>query len=318
MEYEDSFFDTVKALDDQLSKGNTAIYDRPEIITTFIIKNLITAVRNIDTSTSDGKLKLHMVLLHDIVDWYKSKYGKELLINPKTDNKPAYVQMRGIPVVVSLPMTLSKIMNEKESALCFPDGATRGELVLDYIKNVDMMKILSEKEKIAMKKKIRIVLNNYRSIYKHFLCCNIQKEKFKNIQDIWKHLSFAVKNISDDYHNGVSIAIWEMFFAVELSIKLLYFDTNGTEIKGHQIDKIINKFDDPIKTDLANDDFLNVFPNSDLCIKYRYSELVEYDMKKINNYYQLSIAYISKITNKLSHSLTMKNGIIIFRNPYSI
>jgi hypothetical protein len=129
----------------------------------------------------------------------------------------------------------------------------------------------------------------------------------------------VVRNICNEYNRGVSIAIWEMFFAVELSVKLLWMDKNRDKAFGHDIKKIISKMNDQERIPLEDAVFYRKFPSFHDCIKYRYSEKVIKNIEIVNKYYNYTLDYLVIITSLLTHKLYYKkNPAILLRDPRTL
>lgn len=312
------FSSIIKPFDDIYAKKRLPIYKRPQIITEIIVDKLLLEVSNIDIKTEAGKTKAYILVLHQVVDWYEKKYGKILVEDPSIKDRVSFVIYKGSPMPLSLPMTINYLENDKIPMLEFPEKTKRNENILSYLNNEDFVKSLSIQEKKYLKNKIKKVLDLYREINSNILSCKVQIQKGKIITDIWKHLDIAAKNITEDYLGGISFAIWELFFSVELTLKMLYYDKYGKQIGGHNIGKIIKSFTESLQVALDGSAFIKKFPDDKMSIKYRYAELVEKDIYKVNAYYIVVLQFILTISKLFSREYRFKNLSISLINPYIV
>lgn len=313
---DEEFYKIVESIDSLISKTYKPIFQRPDFIADYILNNLIIDTSNLDLEDKNDRLKLFYLLRVSVSNWYEKKYGKLNIENPDTKDKAGFIIINGNPYKVLIPMVISRPSRRKhERWIIFPDTVYRNEMIIEYIYDCKIIDTFDDRKKSAIIRKLKKIVVYLRKIYKSLITCSVQKSKKKQITDIWRHLNLAITNILEDYHDGVSIAIWELFFAVELAVKLLYYDKYNSVVRIHDLTKIIGMFDDELKVLLLGHDFFSSFPNKDSCIKYRYSELIEYDLGKIHMYYMLTLDFLNITLSKLSHNINFKNGRILLKDP---
>lgn len=273
-----------------------------------IVGHLVVDATNLDLNDEKDQMKLFWCLLSDVKRWYTEKYGEGSLENPSTLPKPSFVLLRDSPIGISIPMKLSKPdATPHQRWLLFPDSATRGEPVFDYLSDRKVIEALTQGETKRLKTRIRKKGSAYRRIHKNLMMADAAKVRPKMAQDIQTHLSLGVECFMNTYHQGVSVAIWEWFFSVELAVKLLHFDTHGREIQGHVLSRIIACLGPDAQTDLSSDPFLKAFPTQD-AISYRYSNLVERDLRLADRYFDLTLRFLIRITHMRPPAVKSANG----------
>lgn len=63
---DERFYETLRQVDLILVEAHLPVFQRPEAATSFVIENLVTGAENINIEDESSKLKLYIMLLHDI------------------------------------------------------------------------------------------------------------------------------------------------------------------------------------------------------------------------------------------------------------
>lgn len=265
------------------------------------------------------KFKVYIAIRDRINDWYNEKYGEKAIKNPDINDPVSYVFFAGNPIQLTIPTIIARPSKKPhESWVIFPSGVMRNEDTLRYVDDQYLLRALTDVQKKSIKGKIDKNIRKIRRISLNLEFSDIPESE-KQKKDIMQHMYIVVRNICNEYNRGVSIAIWEMFFAVELSVKLLWMDKNRDKAFGHDIKKIISKMNDQERIPLEDAVFYRKFPSFHDCIKYRYSEKVIKNIEIVNKYYNYTLDYLVIITSLLTHKLYYKkNPAILLRDPRTL
>lgn len=255
----------------------------------------------------------YRILLTRCYNWYKLKYGDA--VNKKRGNKvlSSFIYISGVPFLIEIPISFAK-PGEKSGTidLVFPKEVYENEDVMEFLKERSIVTLLPEKDKSIIKELITIRVNLLRSIWNNLSTVSIEKPFTKMKDSILIHIDSFVKEIVTGYENGINLGIWELHLAVEKTIKI-YILNNFKQFKPvHDLKILSQSIDITLKKEI--DGFLNTFPNSHEVIKYRYCEISEFDLDKLQNYYINALEIIKKFSEKMKRKIVMNNAIITIKD----
>lgn len=315
---ESQYFDeTIARIDRLIDEIEIPLYSRVDHATNYFIDYLIEETSpNIDLSNEKHKIKLYFLIRDIIYRWYVNKYGMDSIEEKKDSRISAVILYSNSFLKINIPMTKLRPSKQKNEVwLVFISGIERKENIFRYFEIKNIENVIDKEKLDKVIKNTRKIIRLLRKMKIEYMFCNIAKEKQKQISDIWQHLNIATNDILTNSQKGISIGIWELFFAVELAIKLLYFDKINKSYYKHDIKEIIERLPIENKEQIKQTKFYRKFPDSKLCIKYRYSEQIVKNVKTIWDYYVMTIEILEllgsllerKIRNKGSFSLLLKD-----------
>ncbi len=306
--------DWIPLFDEVYTQKQIKVPDRPFKATIAFINKAILEVRN----TTKDKLKgppLFGYFYRHVYLWYKDHYGDALNRSTEDDYLTTYIIIRKLPYGLKIPKTLREDHTDNTAKwLVFPNEIMEYEVIWEWIINKPNMMSFKDEEMNKLEKIIRKRVNLLRNSYTNSITTNLYNKSIERMQtDIFTHLRNFSSEMVLNFNKGLSNALWELHLAMEKVLKIYLLQNKIAYNKVHDLDYLFKL------TSLKNkriDRFITNFPQWKDAIKYRYGELVEINMNKVNKYYDGALETINYLIEMFDRDLKMRNGKFLYKNIY--
>ena len=207
-------------------------------------------------------------------EWYLNRYGETLKhYNPMSLN--GVVMLFETPFQLSIPLTLSEVEVPGESVwVCFPITIHPKEDVLSWLIKPPNLKNLSADECRLLEAMIREVAIKTRSLHNDLMTADFSSNEVKKLaESVLAHISKSVEDICSLVDARLSIAAWEVYFAVEKTIKLFLYQKAGKAKHIHPLENLAQEAEQhglpPLDRQL-----LSALPDTKDAMRHRYNELM--------------------------------------------
>jgi HEPN domain-containing protein len=305
----------IPLFDEKYTNNKIEINQRPFRATIDFIKYAVTDIKN---STKEEQLSPPWFgYWHEnIYAWYEEKYGDALKKKADSDNLKSFIIINKIPYILNIPNKITLQNNDnKEYWLLFPNELQENENVFNWIINKPNLEYISKNQIEKIQNDIILKCNFLRNIWVNLLITDLgDKTKNNLLKDVLLQLEYFSDDIIINLNKSYTNSIWELSFAVEKSLKSnIYSKTKRIE-KTHDLHKLYNDFI-KLNSEVEKKE-LRWIPEENKVIKYRYGEIEEYDIEKMNQMYLEGIEIIDLSIKNIEKEIKMKNLKMLIKNPY--
>lgn len=256
-------------------------------------------------------------LYHATEEWYTSRYGskaKELY----EASSIGLLLIHHTPYQLKIPLTTIEIEEPGKSAwVGTPGSVGPDEQVLRWVVDPPSLSKISADELESLKAEIRRLGGLHRSIWINLSTASLPEAADRRMAtDIEGHISDAVMGICSLEAPRLSKSIWELFFAVEKSLKLNLRQRGRGAPRTHNLVRLYRELDHLGMAPIGADD-LAVLPSEREAVKHRYSEVPPPTVGRAAQVYGGALSTVERCSAALGREVEIKGAkFLVARAPW--
>ena len=297
--------------DSKLDAEDCPLWKRPLRASLFISEYGIE--RTYDKSIKEYEYILIGNLLNAARAWYYSRYGEEQC-RAERDTIEGAVLFRKIPTGLTIPLVRKTAADDGHVWLQFLTKFSDGETTSEFLHARLPVESLSPKARSAFESSIKTTVSLTRFICTSLRMVNLADDKRREMcHSIVDRLNIGAGLVQQSNSRTRAMAIWEFFFAIELSLKTYIFQKGEIPEQTHSLTELEKTA--RILGLVAPLAHLSGLPASHQAIQHRYAQRGA-TVAEVMRVYKSTLSVTSEIVAELKLHINGENpSLLLKKNP---
>jgi len=312
----DSLPDYLMEIDLSLAEDGVPLHRRPLDAASIFVLEYIIDIRG-GTKNDFLAQPWFASLFKFVQEWYADKYGAALKSSDPAD--VGLTVIFGTPFKVKIPLTLTERGETPGTVwLCFPNEVLPGEQVVGWVQDPPNLSRLSTEDMSTLVDEIAWVVAAARTLHIQLMTAELAQESTKQLAAaIRAHVTRAIDDICSLEGARMSLAMWDLFFAVEKALKVYLIQKTGTPLRSHDLEKLVRRAE---SSGLSPVDrcHLHAMPSEEEAMQHRYGEIEAPTVEEAAKTYKSALAILVHCADGLERTFGMRNArLLISQAPWT-
>ena len=301
-------------IDAVLSAGDTPLPSRPLEAATLFVKDFIKEIHG-DTKEGYHAKPWFAAIFAHVLKWYQRKYGQAL--EERDKGFLGAIMVHGVPFAVAVPLTHGEPDVPGETTwLSFETSLGDNEQPRSWIESPPSLETLSARDSNRLDRDLAALTMSIRTINLNLMTASSSIPAFDEMRNVVRlSLESAARRIC--HHatkHSLSLAIWDLNYALENAMKCLILQGGAAFSRVHTLDLLLQECASVGKRPFPKTS-LRFLPKDKKVIAYRYGKAVPGGLRAAYTVYQKSLRCLVRITGKLDRAIEASKLRILLKRP---
>lgn len=302
----------LESIDSALSERGTKLHSRPFEAASMLVRHVVVEVQGDDDKDDFAEKPWFAAIYAEVHGWYKRRYGA--LMKEEPDKILGLIVHNGIPHVVYIPITISKLQEDGLLKVTFPTSVYSNENPMTWVKP-RIRKTSLRGTSVKLHGRLDKTCSTLRHIGINIGSAGGDKSKVPLMaRSILDHFGTAATTANTGHNERNSLAVWELHMACEKSLKSLLAQRGIEFPKIHSLRKLNSLLQEPTLERKA-ERMIRRLPDDRLVIEHRYLQASQLTINVFYGYYYVALQLASLYTSHLHQAIKIGGASIFLKKP---
>ena len=300
-------------IDEVLNVEGTPLSARPLNAATLFVKDFVKEISG-DTKERYYEKPWFAAIFARVLKWYQRKYGQAL--DERNRGFPGAVILHGVPFAIAVPLTHSEPDVPGETVWCsFEASLGRMERPRSWLERPPSLEALSARESTRLDRDLAMLTKLIRTIHLNLMTASVSARAFDEMRNVaLLSLANAARHICSATEHSLSLAIWDLSYALENTMKCLIIQSGKEFSRVHDLSILLRECARAGKRPFPKSS-LRFLPKGKKIIAHRYGRAMPGGLKATYAAYVATLQRLVRITEKLDRRFDFSEARFLFKRP---